>query len=65
MLYQIIETRKGTETIKLVDSLPRCNRRLKELRSSACPGATYKIEVSLESAKREHITDTSNYKSGG
>jgi len=33
-LYRIVQTKDGKETVKMVDSLPKCNNRIKELRSS-------------------------------
>jgi hypothetical protein len=34
MLYQIIQTKNGKDTVKMIDSLQKCNNRLKELRAS-------------------------------
>lgn len=65
-LYQIIQTKVGKETIKMVDSLPKCNNRLKELRSSY-RGKTwirFRIEKAESDVKFEAKPAPSGYQSG-
>lgn len=38
MLYDLIQTRKGKETIMMTDTLPKVNDRMKTLRASQCRG---------------------------
>ncbi len=54
MLYQIIQTKGGKDTIKMVDSLPKCNNRLKELRASfKGKKVSFRVEKSEETNKFE------------
>jgi hypothetical protein len=63
-MYEIIETKNGKSKTKFIDSLQKCNDRLKQLRSSR-NGAKYNIKKSEFAVKASYRTDTSNYQSGG
>jgi DNA-binding FrmR family transcriptional regulator len=64
MMYQIIEKKNGKSRIKMVDSLQKCNDRLKQLRS-ARNGAVYTLEKTDLTEKTSHRTNTANYQAGG
>lgn len=64
-MYQIIEIKNGKETIKMVDSLPKCNRRLKELRSSyRGKKISFRLEPSESKDKFENKPAPSGYQGG-
>ncbi len=64
-LYQIIQTVGGKETVKMVDSLPVCNRRLKELRKShRKDGYKFRMEPSDDTVKSEAKPAPGGYQSG-
>lgn len=66
MLYQIVQTKNGKEMIKMIDSLPKCNNRLKELRSSyrGKNWIKFRLEKSEASDKFEATPAPSGYQSG-
>ena len=54
MLYQIIQTKNGKDTVKMIDTLQKCNNRLKELRASLRgKKVSFRIEKSEETDKFE------------
>ncbi len=66
-LYQIIQTKNGKETVKMIDSRARCNNRIKELRSSyrGKHGITFKIVKAADTTvKFEEKPAPSGYQSG-
>lgn len=67
MLYQIVQTKRGEETLKMVDTLQKCNDRLRELRSSyhGKKGITFRIEKSPENKKSEAKPHSQAWRAGG
>lgn len=53
MLYNLIQTKRGEETIKMTDTLQKCNDRIKQLRASyrGKSGVSFRIKKSQDTAK--------------
>lgn len=57
-MYQVVEINSGRRTLKMVDSLPKCRRRLAELRKSRRgDNVNFLLEKSNLSDKMEYVTD--------
>lgn len=66
MLHKIIQTKRGKEEVKMIDSLPKCNNRIKELRSSyrGDNSISFRIEKAEETDKFEAKPLGGSWKSG-
>lgn len=51
MLMDIIERKKGVESVVFTDTLPKCRDRLTQLRSSSVPNASYSLKKSTSTIK--------------
>lgn len=66
MLHQIVEIKRGKETVKMIDSLPKCNNRIKELRASyhGKKGISFRLEKSEADKKFEAKPAPGAYRGG-
>lgn len=51
MLYNLIETRRGKETVVMTDALPKVRDRMKTLRTSGRKKVVYRMEQTDETIK--------------
>jgi hypothetical protein len=68
MLYNLVQKRRGKETVVMTDSLPKVNSRMKNLRSSQRKGikgdrVAYSVEPTEENEK--YKKKPHNYNIGG
>lgn len=64
-MHQIIQTKNGQETIKMIDTLPKCRNRLKELKdSNRGKKVSFRMEKSDQTVKFEAKPIGGEWKSG-